>query len=188
MPHPAVDQLVREHDQMVVLLVMLDSHFAAMRAGEEGDLPLVLDAMSYLTEFVDDVHHRKVHLAVSEATRRTPAIQAAEPEIDAQHRRIRLTGGQLRADLETASLDAPVSRGTLAEEGFKYTAELRRNMEFEEQQVFPALSAALDGDGWSRIVARLGPACDPLFGAVAEERYIKLLRELTERFAGGDIR
>ncbi|HEY3821917.1 MAG TPA: hemerythrin domain-containing protein [Polyangiaceae bacterium] len=178
----AIDQLVREHSSMAVLLVMLDSYFAAIKDGDEVDDSLLLDAMRYLTEFADSVHHTKEDLAVAAVFDRTAAIRAAQSELDAQHLRIRQSGMRLRADLERALLDVPMPRGALAAEGFAYTAELRRSIEFEEQRLFPILVDTLDDDEWARVGARLGPRLDPLFGERAEAEYIQLLAELTERF------
>jgi hemerythrin-like domain-containing protein len=183
----AVERLVREHANIAMLLVMLDSYFAAMKAGDEVDDKLVLDAMRYLTEFVDSFHHSKVDLAVDAVGAQTPATKAIRSELAAQHDRIRLAGAALRDGLENALLDEPVPRQALADGGFDYTRELRRNMALEEAAVFPALAKALDADAWARIDAILGPQRDPLFGEVVHQRYANLFRELTGRF-GCEIR
>ncbi len=178
----AVDQLIREHRNIEVLLVMVDSYFAAMGSGEEVDESLLIDAMSYMTEYVDAFHHPKEQLAVDAVSSRSLAIASAKSELEGQHRRIGETGGWLRATLEHALRDQPIPRRELIGVGLSYTAEMRRNMELEEQVVFPALTEVLDAEAWRLIDARLSPRPDPLFGEAVHQRYGELFRELVERF------
>jgi branched-chain amino acid transport system ATP-binding protein len=179
----AVETLIREHRNIEMLLVMLDSYFAAMSAGDDVDETLLVDAMTYMTEYVDGFHHNKEQLAVDVVAERSPAIADAKAELEAQHRRIGQAGAWLRATLEQVVLrDAPVSRQKLIATGLTYTAEMRRNMELEERLVFPALTAGLDADAWRVIEARMPPQPDPLFGEAVHQRYAELFRELVERF------
>jgi hemerythrin-like domain-containing protein len=176
-----IDEFLREHRDVTTLLVMLDSYFASMKLGDDVDDPLLLDAMSYLSCFLQGVHHAKEDLAVEAAIDRVPAIRELCGELAAQHRRIRDAGAQLHDELQGVLLDAPILRRALADDGFAYTAEIRRNMALEEEAVFPALSEALDADMCARIDARL-PRRDALFGAAGGARYEKLFHELTSRF------
>ncbi len=178
----AVDQLIREHRNIHVLLLMLDSYFAAMSSGDEVDETLLTDAMSYLTEYVDVFHHAKEQLAVEAVADRSRAIAAARPELEAQHRRIGQAGGWLHDTLERALRDDPVSRRELIEVGLSYAAEMRRSMELEEAVVFPALTELLDADAWRLIDTKLSPQPDPLFGEAVHQRYAGLFRELVDRF------
>ncbi|HEX8796351.1 MAG TPA: hypothetical protein VF765_35615 [Polyangiaceae bacterium] len=178
----AVDQLIREHRNIGLLLLMLDSYFAAMSSGDDVDETLLTDAMTYMTDYVDAFHHAKEHLAVEAVADRSRTIAAARGELEAQHRRIGDDGGWLRATLQQALRDEPVSRKKLIAVGLHYTAEMRRNMELEESLVFPALVDVLDADAWRLIQARLSPRPDPLFGEAVHQRYAELFRELVDRF------
>jgi hemerythrin-like domain-containing protein len=178
----AVETLIREHRNIEVLLVMLDSYFAAMHAGDEVDETLLVDAMTYMTDYVDAFHHSKEELAVDAVADRSRAIAAAKSELEAQHRRIGEAGAWLRASLEQVLRDEPISRRKLITAGLTYTAEMRRNIELEETFVFPALVEVLDAEAWRHIEARLSPQPDPLFGEAVHQRYAELFRELVERF------
>lgn len=179
----AVGTLIREHRNIEMLLVMLDSYFAAMSAGEEVDEALLVDAMTYMTDYVDGFHHSKEQLAIDVVAERSDAISTTKSELEAQHRRIGEVGAWLRATLEQVVLrDAPVSRKKLIAAGLAYTAEMRRNIELEERLVFPALVGGLDADAWRLIRARVPPQPDPLFGEAVHQRYAELFRELVERF------
>ncbi len=178
----AVDRLIREHSNVGLLLLMLDSYFAAMSGGEDVDDALLLDAMTYMTDFVNGFHHPKEELAVEAVADRSAAIRGAKAGLEAQHRRIREVGLSLRVALERTLLDEPIARQRLAEAGFAYAAEMRRSMEREEATVFPALAKGLDADAWHVIDARIGPQTDPLFGETVHQRYAELFRELTDRF------
>lgn len=178
----AVDQLIREHRNIGLLLLMLDSYFAAMSSGDEVDESLLTDAMTYMTEYVDAFHHAKERLAVEAVADRSRAIADARGELEKQHRRIGEAGGWLRGTLQQALRDQPISRRKLIAVGLSYTADMRRNMELEEREVFPALVDVLDADAWRRIHAKLSPRPDPLFGESVHQRYGELFRELVERF------
>jgi hemerythrin-like domain-containing protein len=178
-----IEQLVREHDNVAVLLVLLDSYFAALKAGDETDDTLLLDAVAYLTEFVQDVHHTKEDLAAEVGAEGCAPLVAVRLELMTVHARVRERGARVRALLEGALFDTPMSRDELADGGFAYTAEVRRSIAFEEARLFPRLSVTLDAGGWSRIRGRLGASRDPLFGDVTDPRYARLLEEITERVA-----
>jgi branched-chain amino acid transport system ATP-binding protein len=178
----AVQTLIREHHNIEMLLVMLDSYFAAMSAGDEVDEALLVDAMGYMTEYVDGFHHSKEELAIDVVAGRSRAIANAKAELEAQHHRIGEAGAWLRDTLEQVLRDEPVSRHKLIATGLTYTAEMRRNMELEERLVFPALAEVLDADAWRVIDARVPPQPDPLFGEAVHQRYGELFRELVERF------
>jgi hemerythrin-like domain-containing protein len=177
----AVDRLVREHDNVAQLLVVLDSLFASIASGDDADDDLIRDAMTYLTEFVATFHHAKEDVAVAAVAKRLQSLRELQPELDAQHRRIERTGSTLFAELERMLLDEPVRRQELAATGFSYTAEIRRNMEFEESSIFPRLLEGLDAEAWASIDARLESPPDPLFGPDPHERYRALFRTLTRR-------
>jgi len=178
----AVERLTREHSDIGLLLLMLDSYFAAMNGGEDVDDGLLLDAMTYMTVFVDGFHRAKERYAVEAVAKRSATVREARGELERQYRRIRNGGLWLRGALERTLRDEPMPRARLARAGFEYAAEMRRNMEFEESSVFPALVEALDADAWHAIDARVGPLTDPLFGETVHQRYAELFRELTARF------
>ncbi len=177
----AVDQLVREHDNLAQLLVVVDSLFASIASGEEADEDLIRDATTYLTEFVDSFHHAKEELAVAVAAERAEGARAVQPSLREQHRRIHEAGTGLCTEIERMLLDEPVRRKDLAAEGFAYTTQIRRNIEFEESQVFPLLLEELGADAWARIESELASPPDPLFGPAVHERYRALFRALTRK-------
>jgi hemerythrin-like domain-containing protein len=178
----AVETLIREHRNIEMLLVMLDSYFAAMNSGDDVDETLLVDAMTYMTDYVDGFHHSKEQLAVDAVAARSGAVAAAKGELEAQHRRIGEASAWLRETLEQVLRDRPIPRRQLVRAGLSYTAEMRRNMELEETSVFPALVQVLDAEAWRLIEAKLPPQPDPLFGEAVHQRYAELFRELVERF------
>jgi hemerythrin-like domain-containing protein len=181
-PHRAIERLVLEHDNIAQLLVVLDSQFASIARGDdEAEDDLIRDAMTYMTDFVDNFHHGKEDFAVAAVVDRVEGIRPLGDELNGQHRRIRETGLALTAELERMLLDEPVRRRELATIGFDYTAQVRRNMEFEEARVFPRLMEGFDEEACARIDARLGSPPDPLFGPAVHARYRALFQTLTRR-------
>jgi hemerythrin-like domain-containing protein len=179
---PALERLVREHDDIAQVLVLLDSELASVAFAEDADDTLAMSALDYLSEFVDGFHHAKEDRAFEEAATRAPVLRDLVAEAHAQHARIRECGATLRAGFERALFDQPVSRRDLAAAGFAYSAQLRRNMELEEQRVLPLLDEALDDADWQRIEAEVGSESAPLFGEAAHDSYERLFHELERRF------
>jgi hemerythrin-like domain-containing protein len=177
----AVARLVREHDNMAQLLVVLDSEFAAIASGDDADDDLIGNAMAYLTEFVDRFHNAKEELAVEVVAARAAGVRSVEPELRARHGLVRDAAGALSNSIGRILMDEPVGRQELAAAGFGYTSALRRSIEFEEGNVFPQLEQGLDSQAWAQIDARLGFPEDPLFGPAVHERYRGLFRTLTHR-------
>jgi hemerythrin-like domain-containing protein len=181
-PLQAIERLVREHDNIAQLLVVLDSQFASIARGDdEAEDDLIRDAMTYMTDFVDNFHHGKEDLAVESVVDRLEGVRPLRDQLYGQHRRIRETGRVLTAELERMLLDEPVRRRELSTIGFDYTAQVRRNMEFEEACVFPRLMQAFDEEACARIDARLGSPPDPLFGPAVHARYRALFQTLRRR-------
>ncbi len=181
-PQRAIERLVREHDNIAQLLVVLDSQFASIARGDdEADDGLIRDAMTYMTDFVDNFHHGKEDLAVASVADRVESVRPLQKELNGQHLRIREAGRTLTAELERMLLDEPVRRRELATIGFDYAAQVRRNMEFEEGRVFPRLMEGFDEEACARIDARLGSPPDPLFGPAVHARYRALFQTLRRR-------
>jgi hemerythrin-like domain-containing protein len=178
----SIERWLREHANIAQLLVLIESQLGALEAGDDTDDELMLDAMTYLTDFVDGFHQALEDLALEAAVEREPRLREVQHELEAQHARIRELGAWLREALERALMDAPVGKQELARCGFAYTAEMRSNMRLEEGSVFPALERSVDPATWSRLAAKLSEHPDPLFGDVVHERYATLFRELAGRF------
>jgi hemerythrin-like domain-containing protein len=179
----AVTRLVREHDNITQVLVLLDSELASLAFAEDADDTLAMSVLEYLSDFVDGFHQPKEDRAVEMAGARAPLPPELVAQLASQHARIRDGAAALHADLESALLDAPVSRREIASAGFAYSSELRRNMELEERHVFPLLESALDDADWERIESELGGRPDPLCGEAVHGTYDRLFHEL-ERRAG----
>jgi hemerythrin-like domain-containing protein len=179
---PAVERLLREHDDIAQVLVLLDSELASVAFAEDADDTLAVSALDYLAELVDGFHHAKEDRAFEAAVARDAALSDVVAQLSAQHETIHERGAALRNAFERVMFDEPVSRRDLAAAGFAYSTELRRSMEAEEQLVLPLLDAALDDAEWERIEAEVGAAAAPLTGPAAHEGYERLFHELERRF------
>lgn len=176
-----VERLRCEHGNIARLLLVLESHLARLHAGEDLDEQLMLDAVSYLTDYVDGIHHAREDLIVELLAEREPLVRAILATLSAQHDAIRAEGAMLRERLESAALDAPVAREDLVRHGFAYTGDLRRNMALEERVVFPLAVVGLSAAEWGAIEAKVAGGVDPLFGGTVEPPYRALFEEIARR-------
>ena len=171
--------LVREHYNIRALLGYLKVELGALLGGGAPRYDLMTDALRYLTSYVDVYHHGREDVAFDLAVLRDPRLGDVVSEAARQHASIIDAGARLRADLERATLDAPVLKSRIASDGKAYIDGLREHLRYEEAELFPRLAAVLDAEDWRVVDARAGRAVDPLFGPVIEERYRALFERIT---------
>lgn len=183
----AISRLRREHGNIDRVLSFLESELARLNGGEDIDDALVLDAFTYLTEYVDRCHHAREDVAVELLAARSRTVSELRPVLAAQHEALRGSGTSLRKRLESALLDEPVARHEIARDGSVYTRELRQNMALEEEFFFNVATSLMSEEDWTAIDAQLGAHTDPLFGELIEDRFRELAEELAQRAgcAGG---
>ena len=178
---PAVEKLVREHDDVSQVLVLFDSELASLAYVEDADDTLAMVALEYLSELVDAFHHAKEDRAFEVAAARLPALRDDMAAVLAQHAAIRERGAALRAALGRALFDEPVSRRDIVASGFAYSAEVRRNMELEDTRLLAVVDQALDDRDWARIEAEVGGESPLRRGQATHESYERLFFELERR-------
>ena len=180
-PSDTIARLRREHGNVELLLLVLESQLARIHRGDDVDEGLVLEIFRYLTGYVDVFHHGREDAAIEMLAERVAVVRAAMPVLTAQHDEIRSRGAALRDRLERAVVDEPVSRPELVRAGFSYARSLRKNMALEEAIVFPAAADVMSPAEWAAIDAKLGVPGDPLFGGQRDDRFRRLFEELTTR-------
>lgn len=179
---PAVQRLLREHDDITQVLVLLDSELASVAFAEDADDELAVSALSYLGALVEGYHHLKEDRACELAVRRDPSLREELVEIPARHAHVRESGAAARAVFERALFDQPVGRRDLAHACFAYSSDVRLSVEAEEHCLIPALKRVLGPADWERIEAEAERSAPPLLGQKGHASYERLFRELERRF------
>ncbi len=172
-----VGRLRREHDDVSRLLASLESQLTLVHAAGDGDCAMMREVVSFLTEYIDAVHHTREELVMAELVANDPSLQVIADTLRSQHDTIARRGLLLQELLDCALADAPVERRSIAHLGFAYTAELRRNMAVEEALVFPLAVARLGPAQWAGIDAKLADGAEALLDEVTA-RYRDFIDQL----------
>jgi len=177
-----LDRLRREHGNIARLLLVLESHLAGVHAGDEFDARLMMDALSYLIEYVDRFHREREDIFVEALARHQPTVRSFLATLSAQHHAIETSGASLAAQLQQVIQDELVDRVDLVRDGFAYCTELRRSMSLEETILsFAMATVAPSPPRGEPLESRSTPPPAPELRSSIEDRYRRLFEELTCR-------
>ena len=172
-----ITQLELEHRNLDKLAGLLSRFRPALfdLPPAQSEIILLVDVLSYLTEF-PDVHHHPVEDRIVDALRDKGALSSdLSEEIERQHRVLARQGQALMRDLESAAREETVSWTQLPIEIRLYAERLRHNMVVEELTLFPLAVTALGDADAQAIGALLSQAPpDPLFVDQAMARFADL--------------
>ena len=107
-----------EHDNIAQLLLVLESHLALMNDDEPFDAAVMLEALDYLIDYVQDFHRHREDDVVATLSARHDAIQTS--------------GAELYHRLDLAVRNDTVNRAEVIHLAYAYCRELRRLMAVEE--------------------------------------------------------
>ncbi len=174
-----VTRLEAEHRNLERLTNLLDSFPARLSQSQPtiSEITLLVDVLSYLTQF-PDVHHHPLEDRIVAALRGKGALPVdLGEEIERQHHVLGRQGNALMRDLESAARQETISWSQLPLEIRLYAERLRHNMAVEELALFPLAVAALNDEDAREIGAQLPDAPhDPLFSDTATARFADLHR------------
>lgn len=183
-----VTKLELEHRNLDKLAGLLSRFPASLSTlpPAPADINLLVDVLSYLTEF-PDVYHHPVEDRIVDALRAKKALPSdLAEEIERQHRVLARQGQDLMRDLESAAREETVSWVQLPLEIRLYAERLRHNMVVEELALFPLAVTALDSADEQEIgTLRSTASPDPLFVDNAMSRFADLHRIIAKEAGCG---
>jgi hemerythrin-like domain-containing protein len=173
-----ISVLRKDHQNVGVLLQLLDPLAGKLGTGTPADFVPILDIMNYMTRYSDLFHHPMEELVFNKLIERDDSAAPLAATLTAEHKMLGEKGGQvLQSVRNVVNGFEPHERG-LAPECRDYVASLRRHMSREESEVFPLASRLLNDDEWGSIERGLVARADPLFGAGREAEYVALYNQI----------
>lgn len=170
--------LRKEHEDMAVLLDLMDRQIAQFQEGAPPDFNLVRGIIGYFLTYPDLYHHPKEDLIAERLRTRAPDQAAGLERLLNGH----LDLAYLTRRLATATVDQMVRPGDEPREWFSslgrdFIDSNRRHMAMEEAHFFPlALQVLSDGD-WAELDGR--------FAAGTAESHVRALHgAVLEQVAG----
>jgi hemerythrin-like domain-containing protein len=167
-----------EHQYFRRLLERLRSEIDLFATGERPNYELMLDILSYLREFSDQVHHPREDVAFERLARRFPDLQLPLARLQQEHRVIAHAGETLLRHLSSILDGAVVAREEVEVAAATYLVYYGTHIANEEDNILVRAAAGLTHEDWEAVRDAVPGAEDPLFGPRPQERFRQLRRQI----------
>ena len=167
-----------EHRYFQKLLALLLQRVHALADGGEPDYELMLDIVSYLHDYADEMHHPREDIAFALLANRVPELKHTLAALRQEHRVI-ARAGEILFNLLTAALKgAVIARADIEMAAATYLVYYGNHVAREEEEVLAKAAAVLTAEDWASVRNGVRSRPDPVFGATPEQRYRELRRRI----------
>lgn len=167
-----------EHVYFRRLLQRLQKEVDVFAAGERPNYELMLDIITYLTQFTDAVHHRREDVAFERLVRRLPEMQLPIARLQQEHRVIAHAGETLRQLLASVLDGSVLRRAEVETAAATYLVYYGSHIAKEEEDILTRAAAELTREDWDAVRQAVPQADDPLFGHEPNARFRQLRRQI----------
>jgi hemerythrin-like domain-containing protein len=167
-----------EHAYFRRLLALLQKQVDVFHGGERPNYELMLDIVSYLREYSDQVHHPREDVAFARLARKVPQLELTLERLKQEHRVIANAGEALQELLTEILEDAVIARADVEMAAATYLVYYDAHIAKEEGDVITQAARSLTAEDWAAVRDAVPSAGDPLFGEAPEERYRNLRRQI----------
>ena len=170
--------LHNDHISFDKLLNFLEGQLHLLEDCEVSDLSTTLDAVRYMKEYPDYVHHPL------EDTIFKYFLEHYEPEYEQirdllrEHDHLPVLTDRLFEALQNALTGVPQRREELCTMLGEYISKQRQHIDHEEAHVYPVINAKLNEKDWQQIGAMTSRLEDPLFGKKVHKSYQRLFQQI----------
>jgi hemerythrin-like domain-containing protein len=175
-----IEILRQEHRNIEKLLDVLEQELSVFDRGERPDYDVFGAVIEYFKNYPDTCHHPKEDVIYEKFKQRDPARAAQVADLQAEHRQ-----GAARLQRVAQAIAQVLNDQDLLREAVDYIvrdfiAGERRHIALEEQEVFPAIVAALQPADWADIALTLADRYDAPAEPDVEEQFSTLRRNILE--------
>lgn len=167
-----------EHAYFRRLLALLQKQVDVFHGGERPNYELMLDIVSYLREYSDQVHHPREDVAFARLAAKAPELALTLERLKQEHRVIANAGEALKELLAEILDGTVVPRADVEMAAATYLVYYDAHIAKEEEDVIARAGRALSAEDWAAVKNAAPSVKDPLFGEAPEERYRKLRRQI----------
>lgn len=177
MPNP-VEQIHRDHVNIAKILDLIEKEVERVRREQMPDLDLLQEAMRYMTNYSDLVHHRMEDSMFARLVEKEPSTAREVEVLRQEHETLaELSAGFLEI-VKAAQSGEFISRDEVVKRGAEYVAALRSHMDAEEVGLLKRAAASLSAEDLDEINAQYASTRDPLMEESLKEQYGALYRSL----------
>jgi hemerythrin-like domain-containing protein len=170
-----------EHVNFSRLLDVFEEQVNRFHEGEDPDVDLMLEIVSYLREFGDRFHHPREDVAFALLVERDPSLRLPINRLLQEHRAIAAAGEELVTRLQEIVADALILRATVEAAAALYLVYYRHHLASEERNILPRAARLLKAQDWEIVAGAVPSGSDPLFGEAPSEKYGRLRELLAAR-------
>jgi hemerythrin-like domain-containing protein len=169
-----------EHVYFQRLLKLLQVELDAFHRGDRPNYELMLDIVSYLREYSDQLHHPREDVAFARLAKRCPDLKLELARLSQEHRVIARAGETLRQHLEAILNGVIVERAEVEVAAATYLVYYGNHIAKEDELVLQRAAELLAPEDWQAVKQAAATAVpDPLFGERPQERYRALRRRIS---------
>lgn len=168
----------KEHVYFNRLLGLLQRQIDAFHGGERPNYELMLDIVSYLRDYSDQIHHPREDVAFARLAKRCPDLELVLARLAQEHRVIAQAGEALRGLIQAIIGGAVIRRAEVEVAAATYLVYYGNHIAKEEEDVLTRAAQSLTPEDWEAVRTAVPPARDPLFDGEPEGRYRELRRQI----------
>lgn len=168
-----------EHVYFQRLLKLLQAELDNFHRGDRPNYELMLDIVSYLREYSDQLHHPREDVAFARLAKRCPDLKLELARLAQEHRVIARAGETLRQHLESILNGVIVERAEVEVAAATYLVYYGNHIAKEDELVLLRAAELLTPEDWQAVKHATPAPADPLFGERPQERYRALRRRIS---------
>ncbi len=173
-----LDKLHKDHTNFIKLLEFLKQQLQLLKEYKHSDLELILDAIRYMKEYPDLIHHPLENVVFKYYLKHHNKVYEEVNDLLHEHDEMPRLTEKLIEILQAALSDMPQERSQLCACLEEYIAKQVEHMNHEEVSVYPEIDSALSKQEWLEIKSELKDIEDPLFGAETKKIYKALYQQI----------
>lgn len=177
-----ISRIHSDHQNMARVLKLIVSEIDAMASEEPRELILLDDAMRYMINYVDEIHHPKEDLIFNRM--RILEVDQSEhiEDILDEHQALFTLGSQFQELVQAAEYGDFVLRQNLVEQGRAYVNSMYSHMRKEEDEVFQKAKQILSDEELAALDREVEHMIDPVFGEYVQQEYKALYDYVLDQY------
>jgi len=174
-----IDQLRRDHRNMLQLLDIIQREMKAYRDDEVPDFDLLRMIAEYTVNYPELVHHPKENLIYQSLVSRDPTLRITVGDLITEHSQLAEMTQRWTVAIARVASGEELSRDWLNSLVENYLSVNRHHITMEEEQLYPRALALLSQQDWAEIDAQAANVEDPVFGSKVAAAYHYLHLRIT---------
>lgn len=175
-----VEQLHEDHVNVSKVLDLIEQEVERARNEEMPNLDLLEDAMRYMINYSDLIHHAKEDSVFDRLVEKEPDVAKQVEVLRGEHRTLAELSASFLEIVKAAESGDFVRRDDVIRRGTEYVEFLRSHMDAEEVNVLKRARTVLSEQDLKDIDAQYTARRDPLMEESLEKEYAALYRSLFE--------